>query len=723
MRRVTLGKFKKFIMVALASISITLMLSGCDIEDCFDSPSNVIASRVNANIAILNKLKDNGILTEAQLKVFTDNANAVIDKWNKADSKTILNLCSGSITTIQAKQKYNELKEQGINVSKSYPKLATLKDYEGKNIEGTSITLEVAKDPSPISLIVDDSAATLQEIFNRNIYILKGSKETDITKLANEIALYQAHSITEDDLKSKLSLYFKDSGEKLLDSTNIVAETTLGSDKDEEIGKDLWFKSNDVPTLSLRIKELNKSELDRLELGDGEVNKYMTIGGNIYLMEYPAYYISKFKTEGSDYSAVLEESDYMVNLLDQTVKNKNGETLTNWDTVLSVGAVSEKRVASFTLDNGDGGCSYTGIGRNNATVDGCTRVVLNTYLEYLLMPGIVDNENFVALGRKVRITNFRGNVQGDNVADNILVGQYVDDKGNFIEECGNVTLGMFIDKSSTNENIRLAVNKEEDTVESEDTSNDTGYTSDKGQTMLPSKYKKEIDVGYKFPSSLIASEDVSGVVDNKMFMYGLCMVTDMYNTALYSRWITDTTSENGNLASWNQWLAKNQYKYTINLTRLEDYLGENYSYELSKDGTLVLNLNTLVLLQEDLNKSHTANIAKWVRTISVIIGVILINYGMLILAAWRLDTLFGFSIELLSIITFGKWVACTDNELGKDSKGRTYKSLRAVLVDMTVFTMLGVSLCTIDVLAIVQKILSVSGGIIKAFGSILRKVR
>lgn len=296
---------------------------------------------------------------------------------------------------------------------------------------------------------------------------------------------------------------------------------------------------NQVAGVEIVLHEFNVDAIDRL-LGSDGVNKdkYVIIGNRCYLMEYPVYYVSGFKQEGNNFTATYEKSDMRINILTKQMMDSQGRVCTpgNNEGIYSVvGGTSEQYTdlgqASFIVDGLVGEEPKDGYLPEGATIENkglFGRVVLRDYLELSYMPGVVDGESLVAVGRRMRLTKFKG--EGDQA-----IGLFIDRQGNKIENSMDIMITDVMDvaqgipngekyklnikesktddSSDSNGDINEGHNSTGDTNNSTDNSNSNeSLTSVNGvgvsqDRLLNEKLVSEIKCTTIFPGSIVATSD------------------------------------------------------------------------------------------------------------------------------------------------------------------------------------------------------------------------
>ncbi len=272
-------------------------------------------------------------------------------------------------------------------------------------------------------------------------------------------------------------------------------------------------------------------------------------------------------------------------------------------------------------------------------------------------------------------------------------------------------------------NSKIVTSKDSNTkstsTSSSSSSVDEDLEANEGTGLYKTEYSSTIYPIVTFPFSNDANSvyvdkaDGSDLgTDNSVdVFYGIFVNADLNNSMLYSGWIKGEDQESGNLAWWNNWLSVNKYNYRIDERALEEWLEMNLAdYVFAKDkDTIILNVKTLEVIQNKINKTGRINFVNLVRGFTIILGFLAIIDALLLLAAWAIDTQFSFSFKLMPIISFGKCVAVTDaDEMASvNTRDIKYLTFSGVLARALIMIMLGAFITLTDVITTLGKILSV----------------
>lgn len=607
----------------------------------------------------------------------------------------------------------------------------------------------------------------------------------------------------------QLRQFFRDTGEKLLDPEKepIIAPTILGNFRQyhqcaascdrgtpeepcpgvkvnapevnpSKIGYDMVLTyDGGIPIASIRFMEFNPKVVDKLIKAEGvNRDKYLVDPTNkaVYLLEYPVYYLSEVSLTDNNtkFESSIEQSDITLNIYTGELKNENGVPMKQMkDNLIHIegaGGEGEKGTSSFIVT---GLGKVNNIGHAEKEVESGA-VILRDYLELMYMPNVVSGEDVITLGRRLRITNFAGDIttsiasfinkdgkieqriksdvnledsEGydiedrrhnfgyDNPAHEILVTDLVD-----LETVGKEgsqiklsrPIGGVVESEGKNEATedKTGETAEENTettgedIETGGENKETGYaTKDKiGGKLLKTIYSNSIKPTTKFPGEHVGTEDGKNKEIGQMEFYGLLTDKNPFETALYSGWINNNNMEEGNLAWWNEWLAENEFKYRIDFNKIEMSFMGNYQFDMINEGFVILNLDTISKIQREINERNLNKNITGIRTLFIILGFILISYSALLLACWTFDSVIVSGVGLLTIVTFGKWVAVRSSEElpDMDIEGKHYMDFGDILKNSIIIMGIGILLTIVDIVDLIAIIVNTFGGLGEAIDKI-----
>lgn len=731
----------------ILTVTALVTLTGCDATNLppwvafTDSPESVIQDRVGANLRLLNTLVESGLVSEDEaeqikrsLEAIKENPGTLGVGINNAISwylKVSLQNSEGSWrteTTYHASFQRDTTGDGGKEIDSSYVKALDLvgsNQYKvWNNLVSYKICVLNSQPTNPVSVeeihnllnaAKSKSGAERDSAFNE--LITKGYfKETNLTPFDPNSPDYALIAETKPIKEYETyPVYDTENGNKV--------GMVRAKAKQNDIGYDLTLTYDGVPVVTLRIKEFNREAIQRLIGAEGiskDVFLVDTKNARVFLVEYPVYYIESVSIdENGSYKTNFAKSDLKLNLLTGKIKDKDGKELGQTEVIISA---SGKTNGFMVYGEAD----IENVGYKNETVKG-GRIVLRDYLELSYMPGIVQGENFVALGRRVRVENFVGNQQ-------TKFASFIDKNGEVIPETPPILISHLMDITSGEDGksykLGIVEQQEEEPIEGEpipdnsknvkpDTHDDNqGMTEDlfKQRLLLEPVYKNEIRPTTRFPGDIVCRSGLtSDSNDVKMILYGIAVDLNPFETGLYNGWIL-RDDPSGGLMWWNRWLNSPPYvyNYQIDPEALKQFFMGNYSFEIMKrENIIVLNLHTLAKIQEQYNADDKAKSVNSFRTIFAIIGIALLAYGIVLLAAWVFDVNLITGPRLMSILTLGKWeaIASTDEMPEMETGEKHYMTFGKTLNSSIIIMCIGVTLLFVDIIAIVKQLLEIFGGI------------
>lgn len=730
-------------LLMIIMIAASALMAGCNIEPdkAWDDYEATMGIKASVNSEAIDKLYNSGLLSKEQ----SEDMKESISKYQKELQESLKKLEDGD--DIRPYISFALRSYSGKTDDK--PKLKYyLKKASAGNIEGRD------SGATGLRVISDADEKTINELCNYKVYVLKsptGKKYNglhSLSELAN--AVYILKQEESDNKKSSqhqaaikiLNEYFSDSGEKLVDTTSsgvpILKETVMASGNDSTLGKDLTLTSDGVVTMKIRMYEFNPDAIDLLcGAAEGERDKYYvdTAQGIVYLMEYPIAVAQTLKTVEKD-----GETQYQLDFEDKATMFRGniatGQMASMDGTVWEVegdyiySTSGEKGGASSFAISGQ--TEYDDIGAKKKTIKGCHRVVLLDYLEMSPMPDLVKDEEFVALGRRIRLKRRKGTYKQE-------IGVFVDKNGKVADASPKILATDMIDNRSLKAGkkseggyetdgkvVKLALKEKKGTGKNKkaEKEEETGLASAQKYKHFPAVYDDVIKLKLSFPGN-VDKADKGSVGDGKTMMRfaGLATDANIFDTALYSNWINieGDGDGNGSLEWWNTWLKDNSYQYYIDPNTLMAYLGENYSYEMSGEGQIILDLETIGKIQDGYDEDDRRDLTASIRTASVALGIILIAYSVLIVGAWIFDTSLVAGPKLLKFLSFGQWTAITnDDEVPYvDTDKQQFVKLKDVVIRAVVICCIAAALTLLDVISILHWIVNTFGGLIGVIKGLL----
>jgi hypothetical protein len=500
-------------------------------------------------------------------------------------------------------------------------------------------------------------------------------------------------------------------------------------------GKDMVVMDVDrnFPLFAVRFHEFNKEAVDNVIKALGmNPDKFVFTTYNkenrVYIMEYPVYYVKTLKNKAdnkNEFEAEFEKSNMGINL-------RTGKLIkygTAWGDDTAPGVVMEDNDPYLTIA---GAKNNQEAGKSAFVIEGeipddyvltlgdrqiklkTGRIILRDYLEAVYAPGVVEGENMVVFGRKIRFLKFNGSKDED-------VAIYVDKQGNTLEGTPRLKINDFADFASLNESnpevryIGLAGEHADGTsvaIGSDDSSRSTPL----GKLEELKRYTVDsINPTEQFPGLKIGRVDYDST--NKPLFYAIAVKNNMFESALFSGWINNRDIEKNSLDWWLSWLSNpnRSYHYTINKNVLEDFLARNYTFELQEAGIIILDLKTISKIQKEYDIMKNYERTRAFRTTFVIMGYAIICYAFILMMAWVLDTNVDLGFNVLERVSFGHWVAIKDiEELPEfDNEDKKYVTFQNLVFKVFGIAVIGVVLIFVNVIDLVVNLINIFGGIAK----------
>lgn len=729
-------RIKKLILVGLMSIGM-ICLSGCDDPDTLiDNFSSELEHRIAMNQDQVDRLKNAGLLSEE--------AAASVKKAIEKQANDLKSLDKNKLSKVAVRVEGDAM---GLTANNT--------DGDGDGVPDSALTV-ISED--------NDAMKQLETQLDLKIYVIK---KDPLGTGAGENALATLDIISKEVEKAKngeasnIDAYFEYSGKKVWDKTldeNKLIKTTEDNPNHGQTSNvlglhfigvkteaDAQGNSKVVREIEVPLLEFNVKAIDRL-LGKDGVNKdmYVVVDDKCYLMEYPVYCVSGFQATNNEYTATYMKSEIKVNMLTQELMGADGSTCVAPAgailKVIGTGGYSELGEASFVVDGIKGEPPEVGYDDTTTTAnaDNFGRVVLRDYLELNYMPSVVEGENLVALGRRVRLTKFKGTGEEE-------IGLFIDKAGNMIENSVKIKSTDIMDINAgyggKRQKLSLEVNQSATPTPTSSPSNvDTTSVFEVGQSqsaLLEDEFVNQIEATTQFPGALVATTDskllgtlatnpnTSSTIKGKELkhlMYGIAVDIDPFQSNLFSGWI-DITGENGDIGSldwWNNWLATSTYNYNIDRDKLLAFLTGSYTYEMRDNNMILIDLKTVANIQREYNKESKISVVRTIQTSFVILGIILMGYAIVLIAAWVYDVNIIAGPRLLGIVSFRRWTAISDTDdiPYVNSKKKHYMTLGKICKSALIIVAIGAALIFIDIINIVDALISTFG----AFAEIISKI-
>lgn len=549
----------------------------------------------------------------------------------------------------------------------------------------------------------------------------------------------------------------------------------------DELGEDMLIQYDGNDMLKIRVKEFNGKNIQKLLDQFGEHGEYIMTKYNgatvALLMEYPVGYVSGFTTyktgDNLNYSADIKLSDLRVNFRTGEIKKKQGgitgfikrndgtyfgnisttDTI-NTSTVDKLITVSsdEMDTSSFTI-YGTTGNSVENSDNENAfnmvlgvtkadtmktvTTDDIVdipRVVLLDYMEATYNPGIISGESLVAYGRRIRLDKdkLEGTIPTSNSGSRRTIGYYLnfdikkpDDESTirelYLDDLCDIN---YLDgNNNTPQIVRLQAFSNEKTIEKPNESSENNES-----TSLPSDVdglkesviEGSIETTMAFPGPLVDTYDnltVWSSGSDKPLLYTMAVKTPTSTSGLLT-WMSDE----GGFNKWVKWLVDHKYTYgnLLNSDNVIDFFKNNYSFNVSQNGLIAIDLETVGKINEELIHDEAVGRVRFIRTMFKIVGYGLTLYSMLLLACWAFDVNIDLGLGLLEKVSFNRLVAVSSREeIPQDTdENKKYVQFSDIIIQSIIISTVGIFLVLIDTIAVIRTLTGAVSGIAKSISGL-----
>lgn len=599
----------------------------------------------------------------------------------------------------------------------------------------------------------------IRKIKNINDYFEKATYLEDVRDSSGTIIHRKGDTITIRDLLNIDSLV---GNSKPYDGA--VIPTGEHGESGNRPGYDMLVKQYNEPVLKIRMEEFNIDEINKFMVAMGidggdysNTGKWEFVHDNglnkAYLMEYPVYYISGMKSTADNNfeELILSESDLGVNI-------KTGKTLAyirdsegnvEFTRIIENSGEGYLELAGAINERVDSQSAYIVAGsteinlnmsdNSNSVKTRTGRLVLRDYLEATYAPEFkaytsnsgTSDEKVVVFGRKIRFTNILKEPVG-NQGDVILkvnktnsCAIFVDKNGVIVKDTPELYVSDFCDFNSLLEDkvLRPTGSGESETemqitenIEDAKVATDLNWQSTKGEIVISSKFPGESIGNKDYIRDTQARYSPELQKKQHQTFYAVATTSNMFTTSLFSSWVNNKSSE-ASLRWWREWLSSNSYIYKIDSTSLEEYLYNNYKYELAQNDIVILDLEVVAKIQEEMDKEATENTNRLFRTVFKVLGWLLIIYAVLLMLCWLIDTNIDVGVQLTNKLTFGQIIPIKyDSDIPLiDAENRHYVALSGMAIR-------GLVLITVGLICILTDPYKIALFLIKTFGKFAEAV-
>lgn len=570
----------------------------------------------------------------------------------------------------------------------------------------------------------------------------------------------------------------------------------------DETGKqvcEITDSTASVGVYSLRVQEFNGELYKKVSQEMYTNNKYITLQpvsgdevGVALLMEYPVEVIDSLEADSVNSSAWhfnFKDTDMTVNIYngEMLVKSEDGNCIKvnseeNEEDKLyrvfpaNVGLNTEAGKHNSFIPHGAAHISIDDVVLHDMETETASeqlttvKFLLKDYLELTYLSGIVNNENFIATGRRVTFEKFSGSsdevigyyidkfgdkfLNGANQEISVMASNLIDYTSGSEGYYENIAKALAFDGYINEGRVKAELEKSEDerkdklshifmlnTESGVNVEGETGLLGG-GAMMLPyTIYIDKVNSILKFTSE--GDDERPGLdavdVDNSRvspsLYYGVCLNTNIYTTGLLTTWIntnfqlTDKElvmeqgygGDRGSLKWWNSWLSKHDYKYSIDLSIINNKLSGIYAIDLAQvSDKIIFDTNTLAVINRELSEEKEEETRSLLKTVQVILGILFLVYGFFMLGCWIIDTNLVNGPGLLTIITFGRMVAIRDSEeVPRMVDGKTYADFKFLCILTVIIAFIGMMLILFDIQAIRDALNSLFTSSLELFKNLL----
>lgn len=596
----------------------------------------------------------------------------------------------------------------------------------------------------------------------------------------NDVLSATDNSKEKADAQNQLAQYFcrakDENGEEitLIDVTDenydLIQDSTDNNEGKNEPGYDLIIGQYDMEDcIHVRFTEFNKEAYDVLHqfIGQEDGRYFLVAGGQgswkAYLMQYPVYTINTMtdlQNEDNEVMVDFKKSGLGINIMTGKFVKYESTGVNEFDDMQATSVeASDYYLTLMASQNNDAegisslvlkGYGETIITDTSGKEHKCLtgRVVLRDYLESTYAPAYDsgDDSNLSVFGRKIRFDMAdefweectSDSNQGDkniestfNVKQSSLVykkkgniAYFVDKDGVQINNTPYLQVTDFCDAYKlykTDVVARLPfIGEDRTTIDSK---------VQDGETPAINKIECTTELDSLEPTMMFPSEDL-GKADfktdsnTKQRFYTITTTKGLFDSALYSSWI-NSTSTTASLDWWNTYLADNNFSYNVSHEDVNNYLLGNYKYELSQQGMVILDLETVATIQEMYDKEDDKDTLSFIRTIFILIGWGLIVASSLIMLFWVFDTNTDLGIKLLEKVTLGHWVAVKyeDDIPSNKTKGIEYITAPKLIVKCIIVITIGILLIRVNIFVIIQFMVHLFGGVASKIDEVIKGLK
>lgn len=527
-----------------------------------------------------------------------------------------------------------------------------------------------------------------------------------------------------------------------IDTSNLITTTkTWDTEHDGKLGYDMQITQGKLGVMKIRLNEFNQEAVDNLiNMVSNKNGKYILCPktSKAYLVEYPVSVINEICTDGINITASLNKSELGINIKSGEILKYipvSGQAMPNREVIGKGIAGYTSYLGTYGADNekAESCSSFTIMGEQNIEIEAGYKgqsieeitetrevttagIILRDYLEASYAPGFRDNgENIVIFGRKFRL-NIDGMDGNKLKLRNNGIAYMVDINGEEVKNADGDVISldskqlMDLSNGITNGEVgdsnyyvsRLRQGGEESGKEVQIQS--SNIDKNPKITELKIVASDSIKPIQRFPGNSLGNSDFKEGA-NQPVMYAIGTCTDLFETGLYSTWM-QSSSATMSLSWWNKWLETAGLGYRVSTQDTEEYLYGNYSYELTQEGAILLDLNTVSKIQEDIDIINDLRDNSRRRAIFKSIGVLLIAYASILMCCWVIDTQLGIGLNLYGTLSFNKWEAIKyKSDIPVGERNHHYVAFGRMILNTVVIMSIGTVLIRVNIVALIYALI------------------
>lgn len=465
---------------------------------------------------------------------------------------------------------------------------------------------------------------------------------------------------------------------------------------------------------------------------EGKINpKYLTLNSETHTVQNKMY--------ASSLNSLINSKLDISSLSDPSLSSATSLNKENKTSTLGTLKVTEESISSGSSSIGSSSASLGSlisgvasptstipVGSGTVTVK-TAKIVLVDYLESTYAKDLVADEPVVNFGRKIRfLVDPKYIKDGSNQALAVKrstdLAYYVDKDGNRYANTDTYYLNA-TDFCQANLLLggdpKVAYLSETglpSTIDAVDSASNDINDLAKGEIGTTGSVNPVLE----FPSDDIGKVDVNNTNANQLFY---CVTTRQGlfgQYSIYTTWLT-SKSPTASIEWWNKYLSDNGFAYQVGTSAVSEYLNNNFSFELQKEGVVILDPNTIRFIQDEMQSEHNAKTYATAKTWFIILGVLLIIYAILLVLAWAIDTNADIGIDLLNKLTLGSMIAAKHTEeIPKNSKIKNkFVDGRGIIKIFFIVVVVAVILLTVNIPGLIVVIIKMFGGIAKIVENIV----